>query len=97
WPAEEKRMSRLLIEGRWVDGEAVKQTLHAKFDDQVYGSMAVASPAQVDAAISDALRAVRECPVTPYDVYRILMETSRIIDSRARHFIELLRDEAGFT
>lgn len=90
-------MSRLLIDGHWVDGEAAKQTLYAKFDDQVYGEMAVASPAQVDAAIGSAVRAVRECPVAPYEMYRILMETSRIIDGRARHFIDLLRDEAGFT
>ncbi len=90
-------MSRLLIDGQWVDGDADKQILRNKYDEQIYGEMAVASSTQVDKAIECALRAVETCPVAPYEMYRILLETSRIIEGRARHFIDLLRDEAGFT
>ena len=89
-------MSKLLINGRWVDGEST-QRLTDKFSGAVYGEMAVASLAQVDEAISGALAGMRASALTPYDRYRILSESARIIDSRMERLTGLMRDEAGFT
>ncbi|OWT65837.1 aldehyde dehydrogenase family protein [Candidimonas nitroreducens] len=90
-------MSRLLIDGLWVDGDAGTQQLRAKYDDRIYGEMAIASAQQVDHAVEGAVRAVTGGAVSPYDMYRILLETSRIVESRTRQFVDLLKDEAGFT
>src|SRR5215211_3930285 len=89
-------MSRLLINGQWVDGES-SQRLTDKFRGAVYGEMAVASRGQVEEAVSGALAAVRASTLGPYDRYKILLECARIIESRTKQLIDLMRDEAGFT
>jgi acyl-CoA reductase-like NAD-dependent aldehyde dehydrogenase len=89
-------MCRLLIDGKWVDGESIQQ-LTDKYKGAVYGEMAVASAAQVEQAVSGALAAVRASALTPYDRYKILLESARIIESRMRQLVDLMRDEAGFT
>jgi acyl-CoA reductase-like NAD-dependent aldehyde dehydrogenase len=89
-------MSRLLINGRWVDG-ASTQALTDKYKGEIYGEMAVASAAQVDEAIQGALTAVEEDKLSPYDRFTILSAAARIVDSRKNQLVELLRDEAGFT
>jgi succinate-semialdehyde dehydrogenase/glutarate-semialdehyde dehydrogenase len=89
-------MSKLLINGLWVEGEST-QSLTDKYKGAVYGEMAVASPTQVDAAVSGAVAAVRASTLAPYDRYRIISEAARIVESRLRQLTELMRDEAGFT
>lgn len=89
-------MSKLLINGQWVDGVSV-QSLTDKYRGAVYGEMAVASPAQVDAAVAGAEAGQAASTLTPYERFRILAESARIVDSRMERFVELMRDEAGFT
>lgn len=89
-------MSRLLINGRWVDGEST-QRLTDKYKGAVYGEMAVASAAQVEEAIAGAVTALRESQLAPYERYKILSDAAKIIDSRKRQLVDLMRDEAGFT
>ncbi|MBN9475637.1 MAG: aldehyde dehydrogenase [Bordetella sp. SCN 67-23] len=89
-------MSRLLINGRWVDGES-SQPLTDKYAGRVYGEMAVASSAQIDEAIGAARRAADTVRMEPYARYQALTGAARIIESRMRQFVDLLRDEAGFT
>lgn len=89
-------MSRLLINGRWVDGEST-QVLTDKYRGAAYGEMAVASAAQVEQAVAGAVAAARAAALTPYERYEILLESSRIIKDRSHQLIDLLRAEAGFT
>lgn len=89
-------MSRLLIDGRWVDGESTDQ-LTDKYAGRVYGQMAVASSAQVDEAVGAAQRAAHRIRMEPYARYQALTGAARIIESRMRQLVDLLRDEAGFT
>ncbi len=89
-------MSRLLINGCWVDGEST-QSLTDKYKGAVYGEMAVASPAQVEQAVDGALQAVQSSKLSPYERYKILSESARIIEHRMKQLVALMRDEAGFT
>jgi succinate-semialdehyde dehydrogenase/glutarate-semialdehyde dehydrogenase len=89
-------MSRLLINGRWVDGEST-QVLTEKYRGEAYGEMAVASVAQVSQAVAGAAAAAQASTLTPYERYEILLESSRILKDRSSQLIDLLRAEAGFT
>ena len=51
-------MSKLLIDGRWVDGGEPSQVLNDKYTGRSYGEMAVASDAQVTQAVGAAHAAV---------------------------------------
>jgi succinate-semialdehyde dehydrogenase/glutarate-semialdehyde dehydrogenase len=89
-------MSRLLINGRWVDGVSTQQ-LTDKYQGEVFGEMAVASADQVDEAVAGALAGMRASTLTPYERYKILTASAKIIESRMRQLVDLMRDEAGFT
>lgn len=93
---QETGMSRLLIGGSWVDGESVDE-LTEKYRGTTYGQMQVASPEQVDAAVAGALEGISASKLTPYQRYKILLATARLVEERREHLISLLRDEAGFT
>ncbi|MDO8299360.1 aldehyde dehydrogenase family protein [Lacisediminimonas sp.] len=89
-------MSKLLINGEWVDGEST-QVLTEKYQGRVYGEMAVASAAQVEQAVGIALAGVKASTLTPYERYRILSQAARNVESRMEVLVGLMRDEAGFT
>ncbi|MDB5796990.1 MAG: aldehyde dehydrogenase family protein [Paucimonas sp.] len=89
-------MSKLLINGAWVDGEST-QELREKYQGRVYGEMALATPAQVEQAVTGALAAVKSCTLSPYDRYRILSQAARLVEQRIEVLVGLMRDEAGFT
>jgi len=89
-------MSRLLIRGEWVEGERV-DALYDKFSGQPYGQMAVASAAQIAGAVCGLDAAWADSPLGPYDRYRILMRTARLIEERREALVDLMRSEAGFT
>ena len=89
-------MSKLLIGGSWVDGES-SQPLRDKYAGAVYGEMAVASAAQVEAAVSGAVAGQQASKLAPYELYKILSKTAVILESRIELLVELLRVEAGFT
>src|SRR5690606_17847754 len=89
-------MSKLLIGGAWTDGASTQQ-LTDKYRGQVYGEMAVASPEQVEQAITAAHAAWRASRLTPYERYKILSAAAGIVASRMQRLVDLMRDEAGFT
>jgi succinate-semialdehyde dehydrogenase/glutarate-semialdehyde dehydrogenase len=89
-------MSQLLIDGRWVDGASVER-LTDKYGGAVFGEMAVASPQQVELAVTGALAAVQSSQLKPYDRYRILSKAARIVEARIEALVALMRDETGFT
>ena len=89
-------MGQLLIAGEWVDGTSAER-LHDKYTGAAYGDMAVASPAQVAAAVAGAVRGQERATLTPYGRFKVLSAAARIIESRVEPLIELMRHEAGFT
>ena len=89
-------MSKLLIGGSWVDGES-SQPLCDKYAGAVYGEMAVASAAQVEAAVSGAVAGQQASKLAPYELYKILSKAAVILESRIERLVELMRVEAGFT
>lgn len=89
-------MSKLLIGGSWVDGES-SQPLRDKYAGAVYGEMAVASAAQVEAAVSGAVAGQQASKLAPYELYKILGKAAVILESRIELLVELMRVEAGFT
>jgi acyl-CoA reductase-like NAD-dependent aldehyde dehydrogenase len=89
-------MSRLLINGRWADGEST-QRLTDKYKGAVYGEMAVASREQVQEAVAGALAGMQASTLTPYDRFRILSAAARIVESRMQQLVDLMRSEVGFT
>jgi succinate-semialdehyde dehydrogenase/glutarate-semialdehyde dehydrogenase len=89
-------MSKLLIDGRWVDGESV-QVLTDKYTGRSYGEMAVASDEQVTQAVTAAHAAVTASTLSPYERYEILSKAAVQVEARGARLRELLRHEAGFT
>lgn len=89
-------MAKLLIDGEWVDGIST-QRLTDKFSAAVYGEMAVASTAQVDAAVTGLVAAQLASKLAPYDRFKILSNAARILESRMDQLVDLMRAEAGFT
>ncbi len=87
---------QLLIGGTWVAGTST-EVLRDKLLGRPYGEMAVASAEQVKAAVTGAIEGQQRATLTPYQRYKVLLEASRIIASRAELLINLMRDEAGFT
>lgn len=89
-------MSKLLIAGNWVDG-ASSDHLKEKYRGNEYGQMAVASPEQVQAAVTGAVAGQLASRLSPYQRYKILSGAARIIESRLEPLVDLMRAEAGFT
>lgn len=89
-------MSKLLIGGRWVDGESTDR-LFDKFGGRSFGEMAVASLEQVDEAVAGTHAAVASSKLGPYERYRVLSEAARLLENRFDRLIALMRDEVGFT
>jgi acyl-CoA reductase-like NAD-dependent aldehyde dehydrogenase len=89
-------MSRLLIDGRWVNGASTER-LTDKYKGAVFGEMAIAAAEQVELAVTGALAAVQSSQLKPYDRYRILSKAARLVESRIEALVTLMRDEAGFT
>jgi acyl-CoA reductase-like NAD-dependent aldehyde dehydrogenase len=89
-------MAQLLIDGHWVDGASTDR-LTDKYNGAVFGEMAVASPQQVELAVTGALAAVQSSQLKPYDRYRILSKAARIVEARIEALVALMRDETGFT
>lgn len=89
-------MSRLLICGDWVEGERVDE-LRDKFAGRPFGQMAVASSAQVAQAVAGLDAAWPVSALGPYDRFRILSRTARLIEERRETLVDLMRSEAGFT
>src|SRR5258708_18346667 len=89
-------MSRVLIDGRWVDGASTER-LTDKYRGARFGEMAVASAEQVELAVRGALAAVQSSQLKPYDRYRIPLKAAWIEEARIEALVALMRDETGFT
>ncbi len=89
-------MSKLLINGNWVDGEST-QVLKDKYKEEEYGQMAVASISQVTEAVDGVIQGFEASNLSPYERYQILMQAARLTKDRIHILSELMKNEAGFT
>jgi acyl-CoA reductase-like NAD-dependent aldehyde dehydrogenase len=88
--------ARLLIAGRWTDGEHHQLVMH-KFDLVSCGRLHIPSRAQVAQAVDAAHSAFRANTLTPHDRGRILDRTAQLLEQHGDELVRTLNTEAGFT
>jgi succinate-semialdehyde dehydrogenase/glutarate-semialdehyde dehydrogenase len=88
-------MSKLLINGEWVAGDGTESVLD-KYTGEPFGEMAVASPEQVEAAISGVSTGFETAQLSPFDRFRILSSTADIVKSRSEALVKTMIKETGF-
>jgi succinate-semialdehyde dehydrogenase/glutarate-semialdehyde dehydrogenase len=94
--SDRAQLSRLLIDGRRVDGESM-ETLREKFAQQPFGQMAVASPAQIREAVGAAQAAFAAQTLEPARRHEVLANAAQVVGSWKAEFIDLIVNETGFT
>lgn len=87
---------RLLIDGRWTDGERTEGVLD-KYTQEVCAEMAIPSRDQVRQAVSIAHAAYQACGLTAFERGLILDRAADIVMQREDEVLAVLRQEAGFT
>lgn len=87
---------RLLIAGRWVDGDATAPVID-KYGLAPFADVHLASRFQVSTCVAAAQIAYRESRLDNHARGAILDRAAALIESRREEFIDILRLEAGFT
>ncbi|ODV11342.1 MAG: aldehyde dehydrogenase [Rubrivivax sp. SCN 70-15] len=87
--------ARLLIEGRWVDGESRRSALD-KYRLQPCTSIHLPSREQVRAAVAHADAAFRASTLTPHERGAILDRAATLLDERRDDLVRALQLEVGF-
>lgn len=87
---------RLLIAGKWVDGEKTASVTD-KFRLKPVMNAHLPSRTQVIECVAAADTAFRGSALTPYERGTILDRTAGLIENRAADLIDVLCQEAGFT
>lgn len=90
------RQANLLIGGQWLAGGSVAPVLN-KFDLTPYAEAHLPSREQIVSCVASAKAAFRENALDNFTRGKILDEAARLIEGRAGEFIDVLRQEAGFT
>jgi acyl-CoA reductase-like NAD-dependent aldehyde dehydrogenase len=85
----------MFIDGQWMNGDSVQVT--DKYTGDVLGTLAEATPSQVDAAINAADVSFRERPLSSFERYEILLKMSAWIRRHESELIQLLIAEVGKT
>jgi acyl-CoA reductase-like NAD-dependent aldehyde dehydrogenase len=88
-------MSKLLINGEWVAGDGTESVLD-KYTREPFGEMAVASPEQVEAAVSGVRTGFETAQLSPFDRFRILSSAADIVKSRNETLVKTMIKETGF-
>src|SRR4051812_41692597 len=85
----------LLIDGSWVPG-GERETIHNKYDASVVGTVPIARPEDIDAAIAAASRAARVMADMPAHARAdILARTSAGLLARREEIARVIAQEAG--
>lgn len=87
----------LLIDGRWIAGEAERIPVMDKFRLQPFCYATAASIAQIHRMVEAAHAAYRRRAPTPYERGAILERAAQLIEARRERFVEVMQAEAGFT
>jgi len=91
-----KVRSAQYIDGTWTVGEPVGSfEVRSPIDGRVLDTLPHASAADVDRAVTAAVRAFREVRLTPYQRYEILMCGAQIIKARSEELAGIIVDEAA--
>lgn len=88
--------ARLLIDGRWVDGEGGQRQALDKFRLQPCTRIQLPSRGQVQAAVAAAERAFRASPLTPHERGAILDRAATLLEQRHDELVHALQVEVGF-
>jgi acyl-CoA reductase-like NAD-dependent aldehyde dehydrogenase len=88
--------SGLLVDGIWLDGsDRARREIRSPFDGELLATVRDATDADVDAAVSAAVRAMHDHPLSPFDRYEILARTSDLVAARREEFAALIVAEAA--
>ena len=89
-------LEAMYIDGAWTTGTGTgSREIRSPFSGELLAVVPEATEADVDAAVSSAVRAFGEKPLTPFERYEILLTTARLIQERAEDFAQLIVAEAG--
>jgi glyceraldehyde-3-phosphate dehydrogenase (NADP+) len=86
---------KMYIAGKWLDATTVRE-VRSPYDGTVVDTVPLAGPAEVEAALSSAVRGAREmATLSAYRRYVILSKTAQLLESRANDFALTLTREVG--
>jgi acyl-CoA reductase-like NAD-dependent aldehyde dehydrogenase len=89
-------LEAMYIDGAWTTGAGTgSREIRSPFSGELLAVVPEATEADVDAAVSSAVRGFGENPLTPFERYEILLTTARLIKERAEDFAQLIVAEAG--
>jgi lactaldehyde dehydrogenase len=89
-----ERHAEMLIDGEWTDADQRRDVIHP-FDSDVVGSVPVATPEQVEAAIDAADRAAEETTLSAYERYELLYHAAERLEDQAEEMARLMTAEQG--
>jgi succinate-semialdehyde dehydrogenase/glutarate-semialdehyde dehydrogenase len=87
----------LLIDGKWVSGQADDITVIDKFRLRPFAAVAGASVSQIDEIVGSAHAAFRSGAPVAYERGRILDRAAVLLGERMDDFVAAMQGEAGFT
>ena len=87
----------LLIGGQWVEaGSGRREDVTSPFDGSVVGTVSVAGPSDVEAALAAATEGAKTWRLTPaHQRMRILLQAAALADERAETIAQTISAEAG--
>ena len=78
-------LEAMYIDGAWTTGTGTgSREIRSPFSGELLAVVPEATEADVDAAVSSAVRAFGENPLTPFERYEILLTTARLIQRASR-------------
>jgi len=88
--------SGLLVDGRWLEPrERDRRDVCNPWDGEILATVCDATSKDVDAAVSAAVTAMVDRPLTPFARYEILARTSDLIAEQRENFAQLIVAEAA--
>jgi acyl-CoA reductase-like NAD-dependent aldehyde dehydrogenase len=68
--------------------------VNSPYDGSELARIPISSPAEIDAAVAAAAEAMRD-PIPPFERFRVLARTSRMVEERGEEFARTITAEAG--
>lgn len=90
-------MKKLLIDGRWLEGNGARIVVHDKYRLQPGAEIGAADRAQCEAGVARAHATFRAGAPNPYERGAILERAAALLEPRMADFVRTMQMEAGFT